>query len=172
MYEILRWSVTDLHSETFRSTGQDAFILSIVPFLALLIVVAAGIRLARFNIQGTENSYFKGLPTPAVALFIAGLRILMIEPSSETFFHNVLLNINYNIAFILLLSILMVSNIRMISLKFSSFEIKKNAFRYMLIFTSLVWLLLFKQQALIFIMGTYMVLSMIHYLIYKTTDRF
>ncbi len=167
MYEILRWSITDVHSEPFRGMEQGEFILVIIPFTALLIVAAAGVRLARFNIQGEENSYFKGLPTPASALFIVGLRILMIEPSSETFFHNVLLNINYNIVFILLLSILMISNIHMISFKFSSFELKKNTFRYFLIIISLVLILWFKQQALILIMLAYIVLSVIHHLINK-----
>lgn len=41
----------------------------------LLIPVLSALRLARFNHDSTQSHYFKGLPTPANAMFLAGVVI-------------------------------------------------------------------------------------------------
>lgn len=44
-----------------------------IPYLAFLIAVFSGLRLAKFNVDERQTSSFIGLPTPANALFWASL---------------------------------------------------------------------------------------------------
>ncbi len=50
--------------------------------LAFLIPVSAALRLAKFNIDTRERTYFYGLPTPAGALFAFGVLWLVVFPST------------------------------------------------------------------------------------------
>jgi CDP-diacylglycerol---serine O-phosphatidyltransferase len=169
MFEILRWSVTDLSPESFWNIEGYESLIKWVPFIALLLIITSAIRLAKFNLTDEKLVFFRGLPTPAGALFIAGIRILMIEPSNDAFFHHVLLNLNYNIVIILVLSFLMVSGIRMISFKIKSLKFRKNIFQYILIVFSLVIFIVFQLEGLILVMGLYILLSLIHHFLYKST---
>lgn len=57
------------------TTALDAPMLAMAP--AFLIACFAALRLAKFNITAnTQKSYFVGMPTPAVGLFIASFPLL------------------------------------------------------------------------------------------------
>ncbi|MBL4704948.1 MAG: CDP-alcohol phosphatidyltransferase family protein [Flavobacteriales bacterium] len=49
------------------------------PYLALIIPVFSALRLAKFNIDESQTTEFKGLATPANALFFAGLCIFFVD---------------------------------------------------------------------------------------------
>ena len=49
---------------------------SYLPYVALLIAVFSAVRLAIFNLDETQSDSFKGLPTPANAIFITALPFL------------------------------------------------------------------------------------------------
>jgi CDP-diacylglycerol--serine O-phosphatidyltransferase len=51
--------------------------------LAFLIPVSAALRLAKFNLDTRERTYFYGLPTPAGALFAFGLLWMLLLPSTR-----------------------------------------------------------------------------------------
>mgnify|MGYP001385082393 CR=1 FL=1 len=61
---------------------QSEFTFSFAPFalVGFLIPLAAGIRLARFNIDDDQQNDFKGLPAPANALFIVALPLIIEHP--------------------------------------------------------------------------------------------
>jgi CDP-diacylglycerol--serine O-phosphatidyltransferase len=46
-------------------------------FVGFLIPLGAAFRLARFNLEGSKAKHFVGLPTPAVAMFVGALPILL-----------------------------------------------------------------------------------------------
>jgi len=52
-----------------------------LPFLAFLIPVFSGLRLAKFNIDERQTTSFIGLPTPANAIFWAGLAFFLLHIS-------------------------------------------------------------------------------------------
>ncbi len=97
--------------------GDTPHILAFVP---LLIVAFSAIRLARFNVFNSEESYFTGLPTPASAMIaasavayghccaIAGAESLVLNLLQSAWFIPVVAAI---------LCILLVSRIRMFSVK-------------------------------------------------------
>jgi len=54
-------------------------------YVSIIVVITAALRLARFNISGSETYFFKGLAVPASAMFFLGLIIfnqttLLLEP--------------------------------------------------------------------------------------------
>ena len=107
--------------------------LEYLAYIALLIPVAGGIRLAKFNIDDRQTSSFIGLPIPANALFWIGVCF-----ADTRDWHPVII-----LALIVLFSYLMVSNLPMFSLKASNLSWSNNKLRYILVVTSLglvIWL--------------------------------
>ena len=102
-------------------------------YIALLIPVAGGIRLVKFNVDDRQTSSFIGLPIPANALFWIGVCF-----ADTRDWHPVII-----LALIVLFSYLMVSNLPMFSLKASNLSWSNNKLRYILVITSLglvIWL--------------------------------
>lgn len=102
-------------------------------YIVLLIPVAGGIRLAKFNVDDRQTSSFIGLPIPANALFWIGVCF-----ADTRDWHPVII-----LALIVLFSYLMVSNLPMFSLKASNLSWSNNKLRYILVITSLglvIWL--------------------------------
>ena len=101
--------------------------LEYLAYIALLIPVAGGIRLAKFNVDDRQTTSFIGLPIPANALFWIGVCF-----ADTRDWHPVII-----LALIVLFSYLMVSNLPMFSLKASNLSWSNNKLRYILVITSL-----------------------------------
>lgn len=102
--------------------GTDllAGILSLFP---LILIAFSAYRLAKFNIDTEQRYYFKGLATPASALFTIGFA-LAIENNTTTPLLELFLRCPYFIPTVALLQgILLVSNIPMFSLKFKKINL-------------------------------------------------
>ena len=107
--------------------------LEYLAYIALLIPVAGGIRLAKFNVDNRQTTSFIGLPIPANALFWIGVCF-----ADTRDWHPVII-----LALIVLFSYLLVSNLPMFSLKASNLSWSNNKLRYILVITSLglvIWL--------------------------------
>lgn len=139
----------------------------ITPYFALLIPVCSAIRLAKFNIDLSQEENFIGLPTPANALFFASLPlILMLQDTLQP-----LVNLQFLVDFLsnsrvlailtVLFSYLLISDFRMFSMKFKNGKWNGNEHKYIFLFTSLVLAFLFSFQAIPLILLVYFVLSMI-----------
>lgn len=93
------------------------------PIIALIVVPASVYRLAKFNHDTRQSISFIGLPTPANALFLAGLAHFTMNNASEII--NAPLSILYKVypayaIIIILLSYFLISEIPMFSLKGSN----------------------------------------------------
>ena len=107
--------------------------LEYLAYIALLIPVAGGIRLAKFNVDDRQTTSFIGLPIPANARVWIGVCF-----ADTRDWHPVII-----LALIVLFSYLMVSNLPMFSLKASNLSWSNNKLRYILVITSLgliIWL--------------------------------
>ncbi|PZP48660.1 MAG: CDP-alcohol phosphatidyltransferase [Pseudopedobacter saltans] len=105
------------------ATGIDTNILWLLP--AFLLPTAGAIRLARFNLDTTSSSYFKGVPIPAAGILVASFPLIYwfcnIAKVNE-----LLSNSLFWYALILVVSGLMVSKLPMFSLKFKHFSLKND----------------------------------------------
>jgi len=125
--------------------------------LCFLYFLTGALRLARFNIQKTEN--FEGLPSPAAALFIVGFILFYFELPNliyldflNSFLKDFSVMVFLNISLVTL-SFLMISQIQYISFK----TINKNyLFYFMILITLFVTMLLIKHEVfVIFFMFIY-----------------
>ena len=105
-----------------------------------LVPLLGAIRLARFNTVIEESSFFIGLPIPAFALITVSLTWTYLEYSSW------MVNIaNYQVFLpltILLISFLMVSKWKFISLKIKNLNFKSNKVIYFWVISSIICLVL------------------------------
>jgi CDP-diacylglycerol--serine O-phosphatidyltransferase len=124
---------------------------------AFFIVVFSAIRLAKFNVDTRQTDEFIGLPTPANALALVMVPLLMMD--SDFIPSNFELPLFLGI--ITLSSVLMVSELRLVALKFKTWAFAENLFRYLLILASPIILFVFGMQGFPLIIILYLILSLI-----------
>ncbi len=150
--------------DTFNKLNQDSpyFVLT---YTAFLIAVFSALRLARFNIETTQKTYFTGLPTPASALFVASLPLTLALTESDAgipyFLELLTSKAWFNLAITVLLSALMVSPIKMFSLKIKNLKWKDNRIRYVFLSVCIILLITFGVGAIPLFMIFYILLSLI-----------
>lgn len=119
----------------------EAFIPSAVaeyvPYVAFLIAAFSALRLAKFNLDERQTTSFIGLPTPANALFWAALAYQV--PAGEWMASTVFALCI--VVGIFVSSWLLVAEIPMFALKFKTFALRPNAFRYAFVLFSLIVLI-------------------------------
>ncbi len=100
-----------------------------VPYLAFVIPVFSGLRLAKFNIDDRQTTSFIGLPVPAHALFW-GSALYSLQPIFSL--HAGMFALGA-VLLAIATSLLLVSEIPMFSLKVKSLTWKGNELRYILV---------------------------------------
>ena len=135
--------------------------VSILLYSTFLVAVFSALRLAKFNLDPEQVKNFKGLPTPACAIFVVALGFIA-ESSRDLPLAQMVFNRVFLMAVILLLCFFMVSTIRMFSLKFSTFGIQRNALRYLLILFSVFFLMVYRLPGLAPAIVSYVLLSLVN----------
>jgi len=131
----------------------------LLPFLALLIPMASAYRLARFNLDDDQQYYFKGLPTPANALLIMSLPMILEYQNSDVINAQVL-NPWVLVVLTLVSAFLLNAPLKLFSLKFKSYDFSSNGYRYIFMVMCLVLLLIFKFAAIPLIILLYILMSL------------
>ena len=132
-----------------------------VPYFGLLITLASAYRLANFNISSNQKDSFIGLPTPANTLLILSLPLIM-EFQNNDMMNAIILNKWFLIAVTLLSSYLLNANIKLIALKFKTWDFKDNAARYLLIILSIILLVILQFAAIPLIILCYIIISFLN----------
>ena len=96
---------------------------------SLIIPVTSALRLAKFNIDTRQAESFIGLPVPANAIFISALALIMIHGKYQII-DNILLQPWVLMVITIGMSLLLVSELPMFSLKFKGLTWKDNKVRY------------------------------------------
>jgi CDP-diacylglycerol--serine O-phosphatidyltransferase len=122
-------------------------------FLAFLIPVFSALRLAKFNIDTRQTTSFIGLPTPANAIFWGGVAVSYSAWFSEN--HIALVGLT------MLFSYLLVSEIPMFSLKFTSFKWKENKLQFIFLGVCVLLIIFLRVDAIAPIILWYIVLSVV-----------
>ncbi len=128
-------------------------------FSTFLIVIFAALRLAKYNIDSNQTNEFSGLPTPAMAIFI--LSIAWYVDTENNCVTQLICNKYFFAGLIIFVSVLMVSKIKLFSLKFKEFSFKKNIWQIIFLILSIVLLIIFKIIGIAFIIILYLALSLL-----------
>ena len=133
---------------------------------ALLLVITAimpvcgALRLAKFNIDDSQSTSFKGLPIPANALFV--ISFVFAATYSDAAIIGKFMNSTAAIIILTVVSsLLMVTSIPLLSLKTSSLAWKGNEGRYIMIAAIVVSLILLGAAAAPLAIPIYLVASVI-----------
>jgi CDP-diacylglycerol--serine O-phosphatidyltransferase len=151
------------HSKTgdfYQSDITDEFLL--ISLVGFLIPIFSAIRLAKFNIDTKQTSSFIGLPTPAAAIFIASLPII------SKYYNILFTDSKFFIGTSIILSLLLVANLPLFSLKIKkgeNWKNKENIIRIIFLISCLILLFIFEYAAIPFIVILYIFLSIINNLI-------
>ncbi|MDB5127204.1 CDP-diacylglycerol--serine O-phosphatidyltransferase [Mucilaginibacter sp.] len=135
-------------------------------FIAFLIPVFSALRLAKFNTDTRQAESFIGLPTPANAILIASIPLILGQYSSMSRY---ILNPYGLSLFIIIMCTLLVAEIPLMSLKFKNRDFNKNFYRYLLLLFSAILILFFKFVAVPVVIFIYITLSLIQFKI--TNDK-
>lgn len=158
-------------------------------YIAILIAVFSGLRLAKFNIDTRQTDSFIGMPTPMNAMFWASIPLIIqpyvgmevtsndawiLAPEVPNFLAYVMNEWSLLIC-IVLLSLLLVSEIPMIALKFKNFGWKDNKVRYIFLAIAILTIiggLLIKNVfvSIPIILLLYLIISIVNNLISKGNE--
>ncbi len=136
--------------------------ITYIPFIAFLIPVFSALRLAKFNTDSRQSDHFIGVPTPANAIFISSIPlILYYQPEQIPVISNIFGNPGFLIGLVLILSFLLVSPIQLFSFKFKDFSWSKNSVQYIFLILSLTLIIFLSFVAIPIIFPLYILLSII-----------
>lgn len=150
-----------LLSDSVWVQGLPSEQLPVLPFISLLFVISVAWRLARFTSSQSGITFFRGLPAPAGGLFVASLPLIKNRYKTIDLIFDSLSNHYILIGIILILSLLMVSSIPMLAMKFRNLWWTENSSRFLLIGLSLVLVILIQCAALPLIIFSYIILSLL-----------
>jgi len=147
----------------FANSGHQLGTSPLIPFLGFIITLGSCYRLANFNIDTRQTDSFIGLPTPANALFIISLQLVLDMYSDTSLFILELFTNQYVLLVITLFSAYILNaEIPLFSLKFKKFNFKDNIIQIVFLLLSFLLILLFQFGAVPLIIIFYVLLSVVN----------
>lgn len=145
------------HDGIADSASYLSFFESNVSYIAFLIPIFSAIRLAKFNNDTRQTDSFIGVPTPANAMVICSLPLILAY-SDYTFIANV-----YFLSVLsVVMSFLLVAELPLFALKFKHFKWQGNEIRFVFLGLSLVMLITLQFVGIPLIIIMYILLSVIN----------
>jgi CDP-diacylglycerol--serine O-phosphatidyltransferase len=131
--------------------------LDVISYSAFLIAVLSALRLAKFNIDTRQSDQFIGVPTPANTLLIAAFPLMeRYQPQFDSLWKNDIV-MGALVAF----SLLMVTEIPLLALKFKSFRWADNRAKYSFLLASALLLLFLQFAAIPLVIILYIAVSLL-----------
>ena len=143
----------------FSTTSNNTSIESYLPFIGLLIAVASGYRLAKFNVDTRQTTSFIGLPVPANTLLILSLPLILNFQASQQI-TELILTPWFLIVITLVSCVLLNAEIPLFGLKFKTWNFKDNTVRYLFLIASILLLVVLKFIAIPIIIFLYILVSL------------
>lgn len=146
----------------FFSVFDNEFVFSFAPLalVGFIIPLSASIRLVRFNLDTKQKREFRGLPTPANALFIVSLPLLL-EHKYFIFFKPFVYSFAGLLVVVLISSFLMNSRIRLFAFKIYTYRLSNYGYQIFLILCSLPLFYLMQWVAVPMLIILYLFLNVI-----------
>lgn len=165
MFQLLNMAQTGGWNSIFSWTETDGMLwiggkVATISFFGFLITLASGYRLAKFNVDENQVSSFLGLPTPANALLILSLPLILLYQNNEVL-SGIILNQWFLMGLTVVSAFLLNSRIELFALKFDNWSFKDNAVRYLFLIGSAVLLITLRYLAIPMIVLFYVLSSLL-----------
>jgi CDP-diacylglycerol--serine O-phosphatidyltransferase len=138
--------------------------VNIFALVSLIIPVLSAVRLAKFNLDTRQTTSFIGLPVPANALFLGSLPLIKMQAgfSDSLSWLTVFTDNYYVLALIAIgMSLLLVSEIPLISLKFRNLKFADNKPQFILLAFAVIAFAVVTFTAIPLIILAYILLSLV-----------
>ena len=138
--------------------------ISAFSLIAMIIPILSALRLAKFNLDTRQTTSFIGLPVPANGLLLGSLPLIKMQAGySDSLSWLTLITDNYYMLAIIaiVMSLLLVSKIPLIALKFSNLRFAENKPQYFLLVFAIISFALITFAAIPLIIMAYIMLSLI-----------
>jgi len=145
---------------------ESDWVSIVVVLLPLFMVALSALRLAKFNIDTRQTESFIGLNTPSNAMVWASFPIILFF-NPEGFYSKVILNPWLIAILVIALSLLLVSELPMFSLKFKNLKYAENKVRFIFLGLCVILLTVLNIKAIPLIILLYLLLSAMVWLIKK-----
>lgn len=174
-----RGFISDVGIEVHESLRNYA------PYIAFIIPIFSAVRLAKFNNDIRQTDSFIGLPTPANAIFICALPLILFKqysafqydmPEAHHQNHEIYLALYpiYMQEILALtscvLALLLIAPLPLFSLKFKSFGWKGNEIRFVFLLLSVLMLVLLQFLGIPLIIVLYILMSVVNNLANRSTS--
>jgi CDP-diacylglycerol--serine O-phosphatidyltransferase len=142
--------------------GLNELWSEILCYIPLVVAALSALRLAKFNIDETQKEEFEGLPTPGSAILLVSIAMLCER-------YNLTIDLEWLVLISVLVAALLISPVRMFSLKFHEWGLgnKDNRIRYAFLLTSCLLICLIKLYAIPLIIVLYIVISALRWIFQK-----
>ena len=130
-------------------------------YFGFIITLGSCYRLANFNIDTRQTDSFIGLPTPANALFILSLP-LVLKYSDSIFILEILTNQWVLLAIALLSVYVLNAEIPLFSLKINKINFKDNALQIVFLLLSILLILIYRFLGITLLILLYVLLSVVN----------
>lgn len=139
---------------------QETWFMGAVPYIGFIITLASAYRLAKFNIDTRQTESFIGLPTPANALLILSIPMIIYNSTFDVV-SNFLSNPYVLVVIAFISSYLLNAEIPLFSLKIKNFTFQKYKLQISFLVISVILLILLQYLAIPIIILLYVLLSLI-----------
>lgn len=146
--------------EMIRMQGQVA---EWVAFLSMLMAAASAFRLAKFNIDNEQKNLFKGIPTPANAIFWSSLAMYGYNSGNW-------INSYFLLVLAMIMSFLLVCNLKMFAFKSRDWSWKVQKYVYFFLIAVILLVIFFGYLGLAVSVVLYPLFSWLHFTHRKKID--
>lgn len=163
MVQLLSKAYTGAYFEIdqlFASPDWGSSLQSWLPLAGLLIVVASGYRLAKFNVDERQTDSFIGLPTPANTLLVVSLALIL-EFHDTAWVIELILNPWFLLGVTIVSSVLLNAELPLFALKFKTWDLKSNLKRYVFLLFCVIAIWIWHFVAIPVIILLYILLSVV-----------
>lgn len=163
MFQLFKMALPKYNATSIDwEAGQDFFEWNfpVLALIGLFVTLASGYRLAKFNIDERQTDSFIGLPTPANALLIISLPLILIyQPQPEL--SSIILNPWFLVALTMFSCFMLNAEVPLFALKFANWSFAENKLRYFFLLFCLVLLVFLQFAAIPLIIISYVLLSIL-----------
>jgi CDP-diacylglycerol--serine O-phosphatidyltransferase len=150
----------------FTNSAHELGTNPAIPFLGFIVTLGACYRLANFNIDTRQTDSFIGLPTPANALFILSLP-LVLQFSDSLLMLEILTNQWVLLVITLCSAYVMNAEIPLFALKIKKYTVKDNVLQIVFLLISLLLVVTLHYIAIPLIIIFYVLLSVVNNMFLK-----
>ncbi|WP_131536777.1 CDP-diacylglycerol--serine O-phosphatidyltransferase [Pedobacter nototheniae] len=141
----------------FQLLKSSDYTSEFLPYLAFFITIFSALRLAKFNNDERQTQDFIGLNTPMNTLFICSLPFIAVD------YPSIINSTMLLIGVIAITSFLLISEIKIFSLKFNNLSWQANKVKFIFLMLSALLIAALKFAAIPFVLVLYIGLSFLHF---------